>query len=65
MKRSGVEYFLIGGYALAAYGYQRATTDIDVMFLATAAAGVQARSALMALPDQAAKVIHPAWCEEG
>ena len=25
-----VEYLLVGGYALAAHGYQRATTDIDL-----------------------------------
>ena len=31
----GVEYILIGGYALAAHGYQRATTDIDLLVPAT------------------------------
>jgi hypothetical protein len=30
VKAAG-EYLLIGGYALAAHGYQRATTDIDVL----------------------------------
>lgn len=34
-----VDYFLIGGYALAAHGYQRATTDIDILVPASAAAG--------------------------
>ena len=29
LNAHSVEYLLIGGYALAAHGYQRATTDID------------------------------------
>jgi len=29
LNEAGVDYFLIGGYALAAYGHQRATRDID------------------------------------
>lgn len=60
-----VEYLLIGGYALAAHGYTRATTDIDLMFPATAAAGALVKEALMILPDQAAKEIDPQWFEEG
>ena len=31
LNAHGVEYLLIGGYALAAHGYQRATIDIDIM----------------------------------
>jgi len=31
LNAHGVEYLLIGGYALAAHGYQRATTDIDCL----------------------------------
>jgi hypothetical protein len=29
LHEHGADYLLIGGYALAAHGYQRATTDID------------------------------------
>jgi hypothetical protein len=29
LNANSVDYLLIGGYALAAHGYQRATTDID------------------------------------
>lgn len=65
LNEHGVEYFLIGGYALAAHGYQRATIDIDVMVAANAQAGQRLKDALMALPDQAAKDIEPAWFEEG
>ena len=50
---------------LAAHGYQRATTVIDVVFPATAVASQRAKDALMALPDQAAKEIEASWFEEG
>lgn len=61
----GVEYLLIGGYALAAHGYPRATTDIDVVVPATAQAGRKVKNALMVLPDQVAKEIDVEWFEEG
>ncbi len=61
----GADYLLIGGYALFAHGYHRATTDIDVLVPATRQAGEKIREALMVLPDQAAKDIEPAWFEEG
>lgn len=61
----GVEYMLIGGYALAAHGYQRATIDIDIMVAATSEAGRKVKQALMVLPDQAARELDPQWFEEG
>lgn len=64
-ERHGVDYLLIGGYALAAHGYQRATTDIDVMVRASAEVGERVKSALMVLPDQVAKDIEPEWFNEG
>jgi hypothetical protein len=60
-----VEYLLIGGYALAAHGYRRATTDIHVMVASTTQAGQRVKEALMVLPDQAAKDIEPEWFQEG
>jgi predicted nucleotidyltransferase len=65
LNANGVDYLLIGGYALAAHGYQRATTDIDIVFPATSAAGQRVKEALMILPDQAAKDLEPHWFEEG
>lgn len=65
LNEQGVEYLLIGGYALAAHGYQRATTDIDLVVPATSSAGQRIKKALMVLPDQAAKEIDPTWFEEG
>ncbi len=60
-----VDYLLIGGYALFAHGYHRATTDIDLLVPANHVAGEKIKSALMVLPDHAAKDIDPAWFEEG
>ncbi len=65
LNAHGVEYFLIGGYALAAHGYPRATTDIDVVVPATRQAGRRIKDALMVLPDQVAKEIAVEWFEEG
>lgn len=65
LNEQGVEYLLIGGYALFAHGYHRATTDIDVLVPATKVAGERVKAALMVLPDQAAKEIDPVWFEEG
>lgn len=65
LNEHGVEYLLIGGYALAAHGYQRATTDVDLLVAATTESGRRVKAALMSLPDQAAKELDPAWFEEG
>ena len=65
LNAQGAEYLLIGGYALFAHGYHRATTDIDVLVRASCDAGTRIKTALMVLPDQAAKDIDPVWFEEG
>lgn len=65
LNAQGADYLLIGGYALFAHGYHRATTDIDVLVPATREAGQKVREALMVLPDQAAKDLDPAWFSEG
>lgn len=64
LNDQGVDYFLVGGYALAAHGYQRATTDIDVLVPGTVDTGRKLKQALMVLPDQAAKDIDPEWFTE-
>ena len=60
-----VEYVLIGGYALFALGYERGTTDIDVLLKPTRAEGEKVKQALLQLPDRAARDLDPAWFEEG
>lgn len=59
------DYLLIGGYALFAHGYHRATTDIDILVPGSRRSGEDIKAALLLLPDQAAKDIDPAWFEEG
>jgi hypothetical protein len=61
----GVDYLLIGGYALHALGYQRATTDIDLMLRPTREQGERVRKALLLLPDKAAADLTPDWFTEG
>ena len=61
----GAEYILIGGYALHAHGYQRATTDIDLLVPQSREAGQRVKDALLVLPDRAARDLDPAWFEEG
>ena len=65
LNKHGVEYLLIGGYALFVHGYHRATTDIDVLVAATRASGEKVKAALMVLPDQVARDIEPTWFTEG
>lgn len=59
-----VPYLLIGGYALFAHGYHRATEDIDLLIPTGQETGRQLIKALMVLPDQAAKKLDPAWFDE-
>jgi len=65
LNANGVDYLLIGGYALYAHGYQRATTDIDILVQPTVEAGRKVKQALLILPDKAANDLDPAWFEEG
>ena len=62
---NGVEYLLIGGYALYALGYQRGTVDIDIVLQPTVEQGARVRRALLMLPQGVAKDIDPAWFPEG
>lgn len=65
LNQQEADYLLIGGYALFAHGYHRATTDIDVLVPATRQAGERIKAALMVLPDRAARDIESSWFEEG
>ena len=59
-----VDYLLIGGYALAAHGLIRATTEIDLLVRATKEDGEKIIKAMLILPDQSAKNIDLAWFQE-
>jgi len=54
-EEAGVEYALIGGYALAAHGIVRLTEDIDVLVNPSAANSSRWILALSKLPDGAAR----------
>ncbi|PKN01748.1 MAG: hypothetical protein CVU77_02070 [Elusimicrobia bacterium HGW-Elusimicrobia-1] len=60
----GVDYLLIGGYALQAHGYVRTTTDIDILVPSGGKTGADVIRALLVLPDKCAKDIDLAWFDE-
>lgn len=65
LNEHGVDYLLIGGYALYALGYQRGTTDIDVMLRPTREQGERVKQALLLLPDKVSEELMPEWFTEG
>jgi predicted nucleotidyltransferase len=65
LHQEHVDYLLIGGYALYTLGYQRGTTDIDLLMRPTREQGERAQRALLLLPDKVAKDLDPDWFSEG
>ncbi|MBU0752554.1 MAG: hypothetical protein KJ787_06540 [Gammaproteobacteria bacterium] len=65
LEEAGVDYLLIGGYALNAHGYARATEDVDILLAPGRANGEKVIQALLRLPEKAALEIDPLWFEEG
>lgn len=65
LNEHGVDYLLIGGYALYALGYQRGTTDIDVLLRPTHEQGERVKRALLLLPDKVSEELMPEWFTEG
>lgn len=65
LNENNVDYFLIGGYALFAHGYERATTDIDLLVPSTIEAGEKIKKALLVLPEKVADDIEVEWFPEG
>ncbi len=54
LETAGVEYALVGGYALAAHGFNRFSEDIDLLVEPSAANSRRWIAALAKLPDSAA-----------
>ena len=54
LEEAGVEYALVGGYAIAAHGFNRLTEDIDILVEPSAANSRRWILALSRLPDSAA-----------
>lgn len=65
LNENEVDYFLIGGYALFAHGYYRATTDIDILVPPTGEQAERVFKALLVLPERASEQIDPKWFGEG
>lgn len=65
LNENKVDYFLIGGYALFAHGYYRATTDIEILVPPTNEQALRVIKALLVLPESASEQIDPAWFDEG
>jgi hypothetical protein len=65
LNDAGADYLLIGGFALYAHGYQRATTDIDILVPASRPSGERIKQALLGLPDRVAAALELDWFEEG
>jgi predicted nucleotidyltransferase len=65
LNEHGVDYLLIGGYALYALGYQRGTTDIDLLLRPTREQGERVKQALLLLPDKVSEDLVPEWFTEG
>ena len=60
-----VDYLLIGGYALYTLGYQRGTTDIDVILRPTEEQGERVKQALLLLPDRVCVDLMAEWFTAG
>src|SRR5690606_15323183 len=60
-----VPYMLIGGFAMIAHGFSRATRDIDILFLNDVATGKQVVEVLFRQGQLLASNIDPDWFEQG
>ena len=65
LNEHNADYLLIGGYALYAHGYNRATVDIDLLVPTNEETGQKVKAALLTLPDGAAKDISAEWFQKG
>ena len=60
-----VDYLLIGGYAITAHGFIRATTDIDILVPTTVENGEKVKRALLLLPQGVSSEIDVDWFKDG
>lgn len=56
LNEHGVEYMIVGGYAVAYHGYPRFTKDIDVFYANTSGNAKRLQSALVAFGFQASGI---------
>lgn len=65
LNEQNAEYILVGGYALFAHGYHRATEDIDLLIPASSVSSQSLIKALLVLADKESANLNPAWFDEG
>lgn len=65
LNENGAPYILIGGYALFAHGYHRATEDIDLLIPRDIEAGKKIKKALSVLEDKESLNLPDEWFNEG
>lgn len=63
LNRCGARYVVVGGFAIRAAGYMRATMDIDILIDATLENEEKVFKALESLPDQAVLELEPGEVE--
>lgn len=59
LEEAGVEYALVGGYAIAAHGFNRFSEDVDILVSPSAENARRWIAALSRLPDGAAAELAP------
>jgi hypothetical protein len=59
LNNAGAKYIVIGGMAVIQAGFLRATEDIDLLIDVSLENQEKVRKAMMTLPDQAIKEVHP------
>ena len=59
LNESGARYLVVGGFAIRAAGYNRATMDVDLIVAAGPENESKVISALSTLPDKAAQDLRP------
>src|SRR5277367_3394617 len=59
LNQRGAKYIVIGGFAMRAANYNRATMDVDLMVAADSENEAKVFSALATLPDNAVRELEP------
>jgi hypothetical protein len=65
LNKNGVEYVIVGGYAVAFHGFVRATKDIDVLFHNTPANIKRLIAALVGFGIQESEMVMNTFSEQG
>lgn len=64
LNEENADYFLIGGYSMFAHGFERTTSDIDILVPNGRENGEKIKKALLVLPDKSAEALDITWFDE-